>query len=163
MKKVKGDEVKYYQIGDREYFQNELTLSQSEKMTDVLLGIFGTDDFLNSPEDILKTVISQLIKHKLIGKMMGVVLIEKDSKYADKEKAQQFFIEAGNLPMSQVTEIVNNFLSLNGHWTNSLKDTFETLSPVLTKKEMDEAKHNAMKKRIATSANSILNGETKLK
>lgn len=156
-------EVKYYKIGTKEYSVGELTLSQDEAIADLLADVFGTDAFTESKDkDILKTVIKGLAANKMLSKAFGIILTEKHCK-PSKEKAKQFFIEVGDLTNSQALEIVADFLQLNENLMSSLSGIFTTLSPIKTKTEIIAEDGKQTLANIATSAKSILDGETKLR
>ena len=156
-------EVKYYKIGTKEYSVGELTLGQDERIADLLADVFGTDDFTDSKDkDILKTVVKGLAANKLLTKAFGIILTERDYS-PNKEKVPQFFKEVGDLTNSKALEIVADFLPQNGDLMNSLLDIFTTLSPIKTKEQIIAEDGEQTKKDIASSARSILDGETKLK
>ena len=154
--------AKYYKIGTKEYSVGELTLSQDEAIADLLADVFGTDDFTES-EDVLKSMIKGLAANKVLTKAMGIILTEKDCA-SSKEKAQQFFKEVGNLKNSQALEIFSDFLSQNEDSMNSLFDMFTTkFQKIKTKTEIQEEEFKETVASAATSAKSILDGETVLK
>ena len=125
------NEQKVIKIERKEYIQNELTLEQVEALTDLLNAEI---DLSSGKEITVKDIISILTKKKVIGKAIGILLIEKGKKF-DAETIQSMDGEFRKLPMSVVSEVMTDFFGLNKNWISSLGSCFKSMMTTVTEKK----------------------------
>lgn len=111
-------------IGGIAYHQDELTLAQAEDVAALFADVVTTED-LSAVSMV--DLIRKLRAEGLLPKALAIILVNDQWSV---EKPPDFADQARQIPMSQVAQVIQDFLSRNDGWVNSLKSCFQaTVSP----------------------------------
>lgn len=113
--------MKTYTIKNRQFTQNELTLEQDEKISD-LLELVQINDLKDFGDLSLAQIAQVLFKKKVLVKLLSIVLIPADGGVALSEK------ETAKITNTLAMEIIEDFFTLNASLMSVLKSLLSGLA-----------------------------------
>jgi hypothetical protein len=109
--------MKTYTIGDREFTQDELVLSQEEALGELIGPLMGGQGDL-TPESLVKA----LLLEKGLRKALAVVLVPKGETVANRDLPGLEQYLADNLTLSLQAEVVRDFFEITTKAADAWKD-----------------------------------------
>mgnify|MGYP000895635158 CR=1 FL=1 len=115
---------KTYQIGNKSFYQEELTLGQDIQLTE-LIQETSLEEFSNVDTMNVAELIKLISKDKLITKFLRIILQSNSGNQLEDEDALK-------IKNSQLELIINDFFSLNPSVKNLLMSISKSLTGTLT-------------------------------
>lgn len=115
---------KTYQIGNKEFYQEELTLGQDIQLTE-LLQETSLEQYSNIDNMNVAQLIKLISKENLITKFLRIILLNNDGKVLEDKDALK-------IKNSLLELIINDFFSLNPSVKNLLMSISGALAGTLT-------------------------------